>query len=140
MINIHGTLISYDNKGILLIGKSGSGKSDLALRMIINHKAFLVADDRVILENIDNKLIGQAPENLFGLIEIRGIGIIECRAIRKIDICLCVELCDNKYDIERMPDDSFIDFLDIKIPKIKLHAFECSTTCKIIAKISGKIS
>ena len=58
MINIHATLISYKNKGILLTGKSGSGKSDLALRMIINNKAKLVADDRVILENIGNKLIG----------------------------------------------------------------------------------
>lgn len=140
MINIHATLISYKNKGILLTGKSGSGKSDLALRMIINNKAKFVADDRVILENIGNKLIGYAPDNLFGLLEIRGVGIKECTALENSEICLCVELCDELHDIERFPEDDFIDFLDVKIPKIKLYAFESSTTCKIIAKISSKIS
>ena len=99
MINIHATLISYKNKRILLTGKSGSGKSDLALRMIINNKAKLVADDRVILENIGNKLIGYAPDNLFGLLEIRGVGIKECTALENSEICLCVELCDELHDI-----------------------------------------
>lgn len=48
-INIHATLVSLNGKGILLTGKSGSGKSDLALRMIMEYQAQLVADDRVDL-------------------------------------------------------------------------------------------
>lgn len=140
MINVHATLVSYDNTGILLIGKSGSGKSDLALRLIVNNGAVLVADDRVNIENIGNKLIGSAPDNLFGLLEVRGVGIKKCSALKKNEINLCVELCDELSDIERYPEDDFINFLGIEIPKIKLYAFECSTTCKIIAKISSKIS
>ena len=53
MINIHATLVKLKNKGILIIGKSGSGKSDLALRLIMDKKAKLVADDRVDIENGD---------------------------------------------------------------------------------------
>ena len=49
MLNIHASLVALDNKGILLLGKSGCGKSDLALRLIMEKGAKLVADDRVDL-------------------------------------------------------------------------------------------
>ena len=56
---IHATLVSLQNKGILLKGKSGSGKSDLALRLIENKGAILVADDMVELNIDNNRLIGK---------------------------------------------------------------------------------
>ena len=75
MINIHATLVDFEDKGILITGKSGSGKSDIALRMIMENKAKLVADDRVNLEVIDNKVVGRAPIELYKKLEIRNIGI-----------------------------------------------------------------
>ena len=70
MTNIHATLVSFQNKGILLRGKSGSGKSDLALRLITMHGATLVADDRVNLCVQKNKLLGSVPHEIQGKLEI----------------------------------------------------------------------
>lgn len=140
MENIHATFISLKNKGILLIGKSGVGKSDLALRMIMDYGAVLVADDRVNIEYINGEIYGSAPKEIFGLLEIRNVGIGKFKTKEKEKIYLCVELSDNKDELERLPDEEFADFLGVSVTKIKLYPFDCSTICKIIAKISGIIS
>lgn len=140
MTNIHATLVSYDNKGILLMGPSGSGKSDLALRLITDYKAKLVADDRVDLFEKNKHLYGCSPQNIFKKLEIRGLGIAELSAKKETPINLCVELCINRKDIERIPDTQYVEFLGFSVEKINLYPFDCSTTCKIIAKISGIIS
>ena len=140
MNNIHATLISFNNAGVLFIGKSGSGKSDLALRMIMEKGAVLVADDRVDLSVINNNLYGSAPKELYGKMEIRGLGITNFTAKKREKIVLCVELVENREEVERMPDPENITFLGVSITKIKLYPFDCSTICKIIAKISSIIS
>ena len=141
MINIHATLISVDGKGILFKGESGCGKSDLALRFIKTENAKLVADDRVDVDIIDNKLIGKAPLILKNKLEVRNIGIIEdLDTVEQEDIFLCVELVKNRESLERLPQEEFEIILDKKIPKIKLYAFDCSTICKILVKISSIIN
>lgn len=136
MKNIHATLVSYKNKGILLLGESGAGKSDVALRMIMEHQAILVADDRVDLFCKDGKLYGSAPTSLAGKLEIRGVGIENFDFKKSEHIVLCVELCSNRDDISRLPLEETIDFLGVSITKIKLYPFDCSIICKIIAKIN----
>ena len=74
-ISKHATLVEIAGKGVLLCGKSGAGKSDLAFRLIENHKAVLVADDVVLFTVQNGELYGEAPEKLKGLLEIRGVGI-----------------------------------------------------------------
>ena len=143
MINIHGTLISVDGKGVLLKGESGCGKSDLALRFIKTENAKLVADDRVDVDVdiIDNNLIGKAPLILKNKLEVRNIGIIEdLDTVEQEDIFLCVELVKNRESLERLPQEEFEIILDKKIHKIKLYAFDCSTICKILVKISSIIN
>lgn len=140
MNNIHATMVSIFNKGVLLIGKSGSGKSDLALRMIVEKGAKLVADDRVILTTENGELYGEAPENISGKLEVRGIGISDFEFIKKSKINLCIELCSSRDEVERMPVDENITFLGISITKIKIYPFDCSTLCKIIVKICNIIS
>ncbi len=139
MLNIHGTLVSLNGKGILIIGASCSGKSDLALRLIMEKGAILVADDRVNLFQNDNRLYGSSPTEIFGKLEIRGVGIgcFAAQSQAKIDICL--ELCNRKGDIERLPIEEKIEFLGVSVIKLKIYPFECSTICKIVAKISGII-
>ena len=75
-LNIHATCISLKNKGILLLGPSGSGKSDLALRAIMQKNAKLVADDRVDISLKNNNIYASCPAAIQGLLEVRGIGII----------------------------------------------------------------
>ena len=72
---VHGVLMDVSGIGILIMGKSGVGKSEIALELISRgHR--LVADDSVIIKNINDQLIGKSPEKIRYFMEIRGIGII----------------------------------------------------------------
>lgn len=123
-----------------MTGKSGSGKSDLALRLIMEHQALLVSDDRVNLDVIDNELYGFTPAAIEGKLEIRGIGIGLFDYKKKEKISLCVELCPNRQEIERMPlYTEYENFLGVSITKIKLYPFDCSTIYKILAKLNNNI-
>lgn len=140
MINVHATLIDYNGKGILLTGKSGSGKSDVALRMIMDKGAKLVGDDRIILHRDGNAVLGKAPDILAKKLEVRNVGIVEIEnTTEEVEICLCVELCKDKTSLDRLPQNKYIDILGVDIPQIELYPFEVSTIHKIIQKISGKI-
>lgn len=140
MTNIHATLVSFQNKGILLRGKSGSGKSDLALRLITMHGATLVADDRVDLCVQKDALWGSAPHEIEGKLEIRGVGIVNLPFLSQSEISLCVDLVGSANDIERLPIPEKICLQGIYIDYLTLYPFETSATCKLIAKISGIIS
>jgi hypothetical protein len=80
-----------EDAGLLLLGESGAGKSDLALRLI-ERGAMLVADDRVELSVRSGGLFGRAPENLMGLIEVRRAGIIRLPYVNEAAICLAIAL------------------------------------------------
>lgn len=139
-MNIHASLIDVNGKGVLIRGKSGSGKSDLALRFIYEGKAKLVADDRVDVWVEDGVVKGKAPKELYGMLEIRGVGIsVFDDIIKETTIDLVIDLVDSLDRVERMPEKEILDILGVKIPKIDMFAFECSTIYKIIQKISGKI-
>ena len=126
---IHASCVSVNNKAILLLGYSGSGKSDLALRLI-DSGAQLVSDDYVEIKLDKNKLIASPPEKLEGLIEARGIGILTLPFIRYIELKLAVNLVARE-KIERMPEPQFFDCLEHKLPLLSLHAFDASTPAKI---------
>ena len=97
IINSYATCVKLKNKGILIFGDSGSGKSDLALRLIYRHKATLVADDRVNLRSEKGKLIASAPKILKNLLEVRGLGIIKMK--RTVEQLLAgIELCEKQKD------------------------------------------
>ena len=74
--SMHGVLLNVYGKGVLITGESGVGKSEIALELIKKGHT-LVADDRVDVSRIHNTLVGEAPELLKGVLEIRGIGIID---------------------------------------------------------------
>jgi len=89
-ILVHGTCVAIKARGVLLLGNSGVGKSDLALRLI-HEGARLVADDRVVLTMKRGKLTASAPTTIAGLIEVRGLGIIKLPA-RPAPLALAVQL------------------------------------------------
>jgi serine kinase of HPr protein (carbohydrate metabolism regulator) len=135
-VNIHATCVVLQNFGVLLLGKSGAGKSDLALRLIADRGARLVADDRVDITAKDGKIQASAPQILQGLLEVRGVGIIKTDFVPSAEIKLVVELVSSSTDIERMPEPSFYQIQDMSIPKICLNPFEISATAKILAALS----
>ncbi len=131
---VHASCVAIDGHAILLRGPSGSGKSDLALRLI-DDGAALVADDQVILEAVmletgDGNLMASAPAPLSGLLEVRGIGIVRCDAIASAPVRLVTDL-DTATTIERMPDSGTYALLGIDLPRITLNPFEPSAPAKI---------
>jgi len=131
MQTIYGNCVDINGSGIILLGKSGSGKSDITYRLINNHGAKLVSDDHIVIEKNDNHLIAKSVESIKGLIEVRNIGIIKTDYVEKTNIKLVVEL-DIDDELTRMPEDDFIEVNGIKIKKIKLNPFEQSTELKIV--------
>ena len=136
MSNIYASCVSWQNKGVLLIGKTGSGKSDLCLRLIQEYGAFLVADDRVVLNVSHETIFASSPDSIKHMWEVRGVGILKTPSVDSCPINIVVELVGEKADIERLPDDEFWNYEGIQIPIIRLYAFEVSATHKIIAALS----
>lgn len=107
---MHGSLVQIDGKGVLITGKSGSGKTSLALGLIETAKrhgsaAFLVSDDQVLIETVRDGVKGAAPPSIAGKIEIYGFGIVPVPHSPSSQIHLIVELVDDK-TLERMPEPS----------------------------------
>ena len=125
----HGTAVSYNGSGILILGPSGSGKSDLALRLI-NEGADLIADDQVLIKLVGKALQLSAPDSISGLIEVRGVGIIKIKPVCYIPLSLIVEIKSGA-QLERIPIMKKDLIEEIPIPVIKLDAFEGSAIAKI---------
>ena len=138
-ISKHATLVEIAGKGVLLCGKSGAGKSDLAFRLIENHKAVLVADDVVLFTLQNGELYGEAPEKLKGLLEVRGVGIAKYPYFEKCKIDLVVDLLEEKEKIERLPDLLKVRFFDFELLYLRLHAFEASAPQKILLKLRDNL-
>ena len=129
MLIVHATCVAHAGRAVLLCGPSGSGKSDLALRLI-DGGAELVADDQVVLRNEDGRLIARAPEALAGRMEVRGIGIVAVAHVASAPVALAVDLVAPAA-VERMPEPAFRSFLDRSVPLIALAPFEASAPAKI---------
>lgn len=126
---IHASCVSIDGGGVLLVGRSGSGKSDLALRLI-DRGAFLVSDDYSFVRRANDRLIASAPATIAGRIEVRGIGIIGMPGVLEAPVRLLVSL-DEHY--ERMPDATLPTrtLCGIAIPVVNLSPFEASAPFKV---------
>jgi HPr kinase/phosphorylase len=127
-----------EDAGVLLLGESGCGKSDLALRLI-DRGAVLVADDRVELFARDGRLWGRAPANLKGLLEIRGVGIVSLayRPETAIGLAILLVVPDA---VPRLPEaGTYIPPQELELsqpfwpPLVKLAAAESSCPAKIVA-------
>jgi len=120
-VTLHGVLVDVYGEGMLIIGESGIGKSEMALELIKRgHR--LVADDAVEIKRVSNHtLVGSCPEIIRFFIEVRGIGIIDVskmfgiQAIKEtqnIDLVIKLEMWDNKKEYDRLGlHDEYMDIL-----------------------------
>lgn len=126
----HGTCIAIGPHGVLLRGPSGAGKSDLALRLI-DRGALLVADDQVLIEPGPDAPLARAPDNLHGLIEVRGLGIVTLAPIRAVaELRLVVDLAPPEA-IARLPEAQTTAIADMILSRIALTPFEASAPKKV---------
>lgn len=115
--------------GVLLRGAPGSGKSDLALRLI-DRGAHLIADDLVELRRQDDALIASAPETIRGRMEVRGLGIVAVPSLEAAPLALIFDL-SAPGDVPRLPDPAVEEILGVQVPKLVLAPFESSAPAKI---------
>lgn len=133
MLTVHATCVAIAGEAVLLRGPSGAGKSDLALRLIETYAiagAGLVADDRVMLQAMDARLIAQAPDTIRGLLEIRGLGPVRLDPAAPTPVALIVDLVPLA-DVPRLPDEDYETLDGIRLPRLSLHAFEASAPAKV---------
>lgn len=126
--NVHGVLMNVFGKGVLIIGESGMGKSEVALELILKGHS-LIADDRVDISRVKDKIIGVSPELIKGMLEIRGIGIIDVSQMfgvrsyleqEEVNFVIEFEKWDNNNDYLRagIEEEHFYEAIGTKIPKI----------------------
>lgn len=126
---VHASCVAFGDIGILLRGPSGAGKSDLAYRLI-EAGAVLVADDRVAFSVREGRLIADAPAQLAGKLELRGVGLVELPAVVKIPVELVADLVAPA-DVERAPQLSWEVLDGVRIRRISVAPFEQSAVAKI---------
>ncbi len=120
--------------GMFLRGKSGVGKSDLALTMIDGcpwQRSRLVCDDVAIIQAKGDDLYARCPENIQDMIEVRGIGILPMQTMERVKLQMICDLDDSP---ERMPEDKqekIIGASERTLPVYPLAALEISTPVKI---------
>ena len=132
-IDVHATAVAIEGRALLLRGPSGSGKSDLALRLV-DGGARLIGDDRVRIERRGTSLWALAPpdipEALRHKIEIRGLGIAGLPGLAEAPLLFVVDLAPGAVP-ERLPAAQNCHYLGVGLPLIALDPFTASAAAKL---------
>jgi serine kinase of HPr protein (carbohydrate metabolism regulator) len=125
---IHASTVATGGRAVLISGPSGSGKSDLTLRLL-DRGFTLVSDDQTIVRRDGDRLVSSAPPTIKGKLEIRGIGIVDMDTVDDVPIALYVELTS---EIVRLPDDRRErPVLGVNLPLISVDAQTASAASKV---------
>ncbi|MBL7960542.1 HPr kinase/phosphorylase [bacterium] len=132
-ISVHGSMVDVYGIGMMFTGKSGIGKSEIALDLVERgHR--MVADDTVKIRRIsENILMARGHNNLRHFIEIRGVGILDIREMfgiravrvqKRLEVQVDLQLWDGKEEYERLGlDEQTGKVLNVDIPTIKLPIY-----------------
>jgi HPr kinase/phosphorylase len=128
-LTLHATCVALGDAGVLITGPSGSGKSDLALRLI-DGGGRLVADDLTTVRAEDGALIALAPPRLAGRLEVRGIGVLPVASVPQVRLALEVALAPSA-DIERLPEPETAAYLGVTLRRVTLDPLTASAAAKV---------
>lgn len=126
---LHGVFVEVYGVGVLITGKSGVGKSETALDLVIRgHR--LISDDIVIIKKLEDKLVGESPELTRHFMEIRGLGILDIERLygvgsiknyENINLVTELELWDESKEYDRLGlDERHTDILGMRIPTVTI--------------------
>jgi HPr kinase/phosphorylase len=136
---VHATAVAIAGSAVLLRGAPGSGKSDLALRLI-DAGARLIADDQSEIWRDGDALLVRAPASIAGLIEARGVGILKVDALPMARLALIADLVAPQH-VERLPEPCSETIFGLAIPLVAIAPFEASAPVKLrlaLAAITGQ--
>jgi serine kinase of HPr protein (carbohydrate metabolism regulator) len=133
---IHATAVIVGDRGVLVMGASGSGKSSVANALIVRASArgmfaSLVSDDQCLIQAVSNRLICNAPETLRGGLEIRGAGLYAVDHEPVAAIHLVVQLVESAQAI-RYDDDSHIQLKGVSVAQLTLPEGEIESVCRAV--------
>lgn len=142
--NLYGVMMSVYGVGVMIIGKSGIGKSELALDLI-THGHMLVADDRVDVARVHTHLICQAPKLLKKKLEVRGLGVVDVTRmfgayafLNKCNLDFVIKLVsyNEANEIDRLnPMNGTIDIMGLETPILTIPITEGKSLSVIIESI-----
>ena len=125
---LHASSVAIAGRAVLIEGKSGEGKSDLALRLI-DRGATLIADDQTMCRREGGTLIACVPPTIAGRIEVRGVGIVEMPHQDRVPIALLIVILEQP---PRFPDDKRSRCIaGVDVPVLALAALEPSAPIKV---------
>jgi HPr kinase/phosphorylase len=126
---IQATAVALAGRVVLLRGSPGSGKSDLALRLV-DGGGMLVADDQTCLSRRGAEVWATAPGPLKDLLEVRGVGIVRMPALAEAPVALLIDLVGERH-VERCPDPQAESVLGVELPRLQLNAASASAPAKV---------
>lgn len=125
---LHATTVAINGRAVMLMGPSGSGKSDLALRLI-DRGAMLVSDDYTVISRVEGLLHASSPGRLTGKIEVRSIGIITVEHRSEVPVSLILDLAASP---DRMPDVlKRKEIAGVSVPILPLFPWEVGAPIKV---------
>jgi serine kinase of HPr protein (carbohydrate metabolism regulator) len=125
---VHASSVASEGRAVLISGPSGSGKSDLTLRLI-DRGFTLVSDDQTVVRRDGEGLLASAPATIAGKLEIRGIGIVDMDRVEDVPVALLVELTN---EIERLPEENRERaVLGVGLPLVSIDAMTASAPAKV---------
>jgi hypothetical protein len=132
-VELHATAVAIEGRGLLLRGRSGTGKSDLALRLI-DGGAELISDDRVRILRAGEALLLRAPSalppELESRLEVRGLGIFKVPGRPEAPLALVADLLPGR-NLDRLPGPQSCRYLGLERPLVMLDPFLASAPAKL---------
>src|SRR3546814_964990 len=130
---LHSSTVSVNGRAVMIEGRSGSGKSDLALRLI-DRGAKLVSDDYTIVRRKGKMLLASPPENIAGKIEVRGIGLVEMTHVSDLPVALVVQFFDVVDSMPTTPALRVMAGISIPVMNIPPHASQAPIKAELHIK------
>lgn len=121
--------VHFEPSAVFLRGLSGSGKSDLACRLI-DDGGELICDDQVVLERRQDKIFADSVAAIRGLIEVRGVGLLRYPVADAARLRLIIDLVKQD-EVPRLPEPEMVDVLGIEIQRYKLHGYDGTAAFKV---------
>ena len=130
---VHASTVAIGGRAVLIGGRPGTGKSDLALRLI-DRGAALVSDDYTVLRRAGGRALAAAPPTIIGKIEVRGLGVAELETAQDVPAALFVDL-DLAPDRQPEPGETRM-VAGVSLPVLRLAGLEASAPLKVEMALS----